>query len=63
MLTTILKALKGAALKIIAAMLGEKLLLWSMIRIGKVLVAKTDTKHDDEWLAKVEQALKDKGYL
>ena len=60
---TLLTGAKSAALKLIAAIFSEKILLWLFIRIGKVLVAKTTTKHDDEWLAKVEQSLKDKGYL
>ena len=56
-------ALKSAIVTLLSVVLGERLILWTMMCLGKIIVKKTSTPHDDEWLAKVEKQLKDTGKL
>lgn len=58
-MTPILQGLaKGALavlLKIVTAAASEPLMKWLFFRVAEELVKRTDTPHDDEFLAKVKE--------
>lgn len=50
---------KGALavlIKILTAAASEQLIKWLFFRVAEELVKRTDTQHDDDFLAKVKEA-------
>lgn len=56
--TAILFALKSLGIKVLWTLVTEKMLEWMFFKAAEGLVAHTETKHDDEWLAKFKEEYK-----
>lgn len=56
MISVLLKALQSIFMKLLAALAAEALLEYMIFKAAEILVAKTNTVHDDEWLAKFKEA-------
>jgi len=56
MISVLLKALQSIVTKLLAALATEVLLEWTLFKVAELLVAKTKTPHDDEWLAKFKES-------
>lgn len=56
MVGALLKALQAIVTKLLAALATELLLEWMIFKGAELLVAKTATRHDDEWLEKFKEA-------
>lgn len=55
MLPSIAKGALTVLLKIITAAASEQLMKWLFFKIAEELVKRTDTLHDDEFLAKIKE--------
>lgn len=49
-------AAKKLLTQIAVSMIGEKFLEWAFFNIAERIVKSTETKHDDEWLAKIKES-------
>lgn len=49
---------KSIGTKILVSLLSEKMLEWTFWKVASLIVASTKTPHDDEFLAKLEEAYK-----
>lgn len=56
MIQVLIKALTALGMKLLATLATEKLLEWAFFKLADVLVKRTDTKHDDEFLEEVKKA-------
>ncbi|MGL5014612.1 MAG: hypothetical protein ACRC6V_10035 [Bacteroidales bacterium] len=41
------------------SLISEKFLEWAFFNIAEKIVKSTETKHDDEWLAKIKEAFQE----
>lgn len=55
------KAVVSFGIKLLESVATEKFIKWAFFRIARSVVECTDTKHDDEWLDKIEEAYKEHG--
>ena len=58
MASILLKALGSILTRLLASMATEKMLEYCLFKIANILVKKTNTVHDDEWLQEIEKAYK-----
>lgn len=56
MMTMFAFAAKKLLTKIAVSMVSEKFLEWALFNIAEKIVKSTETKHDDEWLAKIKES-------
>ena len=65
MFSVLLLTLKSILVKVLTSLAAEAFLEYTIFKSAELLVAKTNTKHDDEWLAKFKEAYhhKDKDEL
>lgn len=56
MVSILMAALKSIMMKLLGAVAAEALLEWMIFKAAEVLVTKTTTKFDDEWLTKFKEA-------
>lgn len=56
MMTMFTFAAKRLLTKIAISMVSEKFLEWAFFNIAEKIVKSTETKHDDEWLAKIKES-------
>lgn len=50
--------IKAIGTRVLVSLLSEKMLEWCFWRVAKLIVVSTKTEHDDEFLAKLEEAYK-----
>ena len=58
MASILLKALGSILTRLLASMATEKMLEYCLFKIAHIMVKKTSTVHDDEFLAKLEAMYK-----
>lgn len=49
---------KSIGIRVLTSLLSEKMLEWMFWKVARLIVASTKTEHDDEFLAKLEEAYK-----
>lgn len=52
----ILSSLSAIATKLLFAATSKKMLEWLLFNVAEVIVKRTDTPQDDEWLRKLKEA-------
>lgn len=55
LLQGLLKGMLAVLIKVLTAAASEPLMKWLFFKVAEELVKRTDTKHDDEFLAKVKE--------
>lgn len=55
MIQVVLKSALSVLIKILTAAASEQLMKWLFFRVAEEIVGRTDTPHDDEFLAKVKE--------
>ncbi|MGL5014323.1 MAG: hypothetical protein ACRC6V_08560 [Bacteroidales bacterium] len=56
MMTMFAFTAKKLITKIAISLISEKFLEWALFNIAEKIVKSTETKHDDEWLAKIKES-------
>lgn len=56
MMTLLAMTAKKLIANIALSLISEKFLEWAFFNIAEKIVKSTETKHDDEWLAKIKEA-------